>query len=106
MLALLTLIACGVDEANFAERFAAVSCERGITCEEPGYAGYADEGECLPEALADWEALELAGAELGCPLDYERAADCLAAFRDADCAAIADQSWEAEPPCEALLSCN
>lgn len=105
MIALLTLIACGVDEENFAERFAEVSCDQGIACEEPGFTDYADAEQCLPDALADWQAVEAMGEEFGCPLDYSLAADCLAIFKGADCAAVADRSWESEGACAELLAC-
>jgi len=99
------LVACGVDQDNFAEKFGEISCDQGLECELDGYDQYADADECVPQAAADWLAVAELGDEFDCSLDYEFAADCLKIFKKSDCDAVADRSWESEGECAELFAC-
>lgn len=78
---LLFLLACGVTEANFPDRYAAEACSRYEECYQAEFeVMYDDAGECQDDLLGFLDYLE------ACDFDRAAAHDCLAEVRDAHCA--------------------
>lgn len=84
---LLFLLACGVTEDNFPDRYAAETCARFEECFQAEYElAYDDMGECTDEVV---DILSFADS---CDFDAAAAADCLDEVRSADCADLFDSS--------------
>ncbi|MFH1464735.1 MAG: hypothetical protein ABIO70_10145 [Pseudomonadota bacterium] len=99
----LLLVGCGVNEDNFAARFARLYCSQAEECYEDEFdEEYDDFGECLDDATAIMEDTQDYFEAL-CEIDYDLATECYSDAKAMDC----DEIEEGQQPdaCNRYVDC-
>jgi hypothetical protein len=99
----LLLIACGVNEDNFADKFAHVLCSQAEECYPDDFDdSYEDFGECLDDMAAYMDDVQRTAEQL-CEIDYEIASECYADLKSMSCDEI--DEGQSPPACGDYVVC-
>ncbi len=101
----LLLVGCFVDEENFPDKYAKVSCDKFQDCEPDDFDEYYESmAECRDDVVEVWDELE---DFLGifCDLDYDYAGKCIRDMRRASCDDYSDADWSSDA-CDDFMDCG
>lgn len=96
---------CGVNENNFAIRYAQAMCNATWDCEFEDMDLYEDKADCIDRSEDEVEDIVDFMEDMGCSLDYDLAGDCLRDFKNAECEDL-QQGDYGDDTCDEMWVCE